>query len=59
MSVHVLLNLLGVQWLSGRCLTRGRGVGGLKVSKGAKIRNGYNQVAHLAQDTKGRVTNSP
>ena len=29
-----------------------------KVSKGAKIRNRYNQVPHLAQDTNGIVTNS-
>ena len=29
-----------------------------KVSKGAKIRNRYNQVPHLAQDTSGKVTNS-
>ena len=29
-----------------------------KVSKGAKIRNRYNQVPHLTQDTKGKVTNS-
>ena len=28
------------------------------VSKGAKIRNRYNQVPHLAQDTNGKVTNS-
>ena len=28
------------------------------VSKGAKIRNGYNQVPHLTQDTNGKVTNS-
>ena len=28
------------------------------VSKGAKIRNRYNQVPHLTQDTKGKVTNS-
>ena len=28
-----------------------------KVSKGAKIRNRYNQVAHLNQDTNGKVTN--
>ena len=28
------------------------------VSKGAKIRNQYNQVPHLAQDTNGKVTNS-
>ena len=30
----------------------------LKVSKGAKIRNPYNQVPHLTQETKGKVTNS-
>ena len=30
----------------------------LKVSKGAKIRNRYNQVTHLTQDTNGKVTNS-
>ena len=29
-----------------------------KVSKGAKIRNRYNQVPHLTQDTHGKVTNS-
>ena len=29
-----------------------------KVSKGAKIRNGYNQVPHLTQDTNWKVTNS-
>ena len=29
-----------------------------KVSKGAKIRNRYNQVLHLNQDTDGKVTNS-
>ena len=30
----------------------------IKVSKGAKIRNWYNQVLHLTQDTNGKVTNS-
>ena len=30
----------------------------IKVSKGVKIRNRYNQVAHLTQDTNGKVTNS-
>ena len=30
----------------------------LKVSKGAKIMNRYNQVPHLTQDTNGKVTNS-
>ena len=29
-----------------------------RVSKGAKIRNRYNQVPHLTQDTNGKVTNS-
>ena len=29
-----------------------------KLSKGAKIRNRYNQVPHLTQDTNGKVTNS-
>ena len=28
-----------------------------KVSKSAKIRNRYNQVPHLIQDTNGKVTN--
>ena len=30
----------------------------MKVSNGAKIRNLYNQVPHLTQDTNGKVTNS-
>ena len=30
----------------------------IKVSKGAKIRNRYNQVQYLTQDTNGKVTNS-
>ena len=30
----------------------------LKVCKGAKIRNQYNQAPHLTQDTNGKVTNS-
>ena len=30
----------------------------IKVSQGAKIRNRYNQVPHLIQDTNGKVTNS-
>ena len=29
-----------------------------KVSKGAKIRNRYNQEPHLTKDTNGKVTNS-
>ena len=28
-----------------------------KVSKGAKIRNRYNQIPHLTQDTNGKVIN--
>ena len=30
----------------------------IEVSKVAKIRNRYNQVPHLTQDTNGKVTNS-
>ena len=30
----------------------------IKVSKGAEIRNRYNQVPHLTQDTNGKVTDS-
>ena len=30
----------------------------IKLSKGAKIRNRYNQVPHLTRDTNGKVTNS-
>ena len=30
----------------------------IKVSKGAKIRNRYNQAPQLTQDTNGKVTNS-
>ena len=30
----------------------------IKVSKGAKIRNRYNQGPHLTQDTNGKVSNS-
>ena len=30
----------------------------IKVSKGAKIRNRYNQVPYLTQDTNGKVTKS-
>ena len=29
----------------------------VEVSKGAKIRNRYNQVPHLTKDTNGKVTN--
>ena len=31
---------------------------GIEVSKGAKIRNRYNQVPHLTQNINGQVTNS-
>ena len=31
---------------------------GIRISNGAKIRNRYNQVTHLTQDTNGKVTNS-
>ena len=38
---------------------KGEGVGTyLEKSKGAKIRNQFNQVPHLTQDTNGKVTKS-
>ena len=33
-------------------------IASVEVSKGAKIRNRYNQVPHLTQDTNGKVTNA-
>ena len=45
LSVCVILSELLVQTI-------------LKVSKGAKTRNRYNQVPQLTQDTNGKVTNS-
>ena len=30
----------------------------IQISKGSKIRNRFNQVPHLTQDTNGKVTNS-
>ena len=35
-----------------------KGFQDIKVSKGAKIRNQYNQVPYLTQDTNGKVINS-
>ena len=40
-----------------RCCSKNNNMA-VKVSKGAKIRNRYNQVPHLTQDTNGKVTNS-
>ena len=50
-------------WLRRRChlktfLIMSSGNPCIKVSMGAKIRNRYNQVPHLTQDTNGKVTNS-
>ena len=47
-NVHLFVHL---HWPQGQCFW-------FKVSKGAKIRNRYNQVSHLTKDTKGKVTNS-
>ena len=44
-------------WL-GTCDFTEKGRKYVKVSNGAKIRNRYNQVPHLTQDTNGKVTNS-
>ena len=53
---------MGVAVITGRVgqgrAGQGRAVQGHKVSKVAKIRNRYNQVPHLTQDTNGKVTNS-
>ena len=60
MSAHVLLNLSNELRKTDKMrglpsiLSRFR----IKVSKGAKIKNRYNQVPHLTQDTNGKVTNS-
>ena len=43
--MHILLVLIWVQSV-------------IKVREGAKIRNRYNQVLHLTNDTNGKVTNS-
>ena len=51
-NIHFLCS-----WLSGFSVQQLLG-GQFKVSKGAKIRNRYNQEPHLTQDTKGKVTNS-
>ena len=67
---NICINIkMGAQWLSGRELdSRPRAAGTSltdvtalwslsEVSKGAKIRNRYNQVPHMTQDTNGKVTN--
>ena len=41
-----------------RMLSKGNKCLLTKVSKGAKIRDRYNQVPHLTQDTNGKETNS-
>ena len=40
------------------CISPDKLLSFVKVSKGAKIKNRYNQVPHLTQDTNGKVTNS-
>ena len=57
---NVLLDVKYVVFFFFFFLGGGGGGGGLvrKVSKGANIRNRYNQVPHLTQDTNGKVINS-
>ena len=55
---HLQTLIEGAQWLSGRVLDSRPKDRGFKVSKGAKIRNQYNQVPHLTQNTNWKVTNS-
>ena len=65
-SADTLCAMLGVQKVSAALHTRrlrwyghvARSSRCIKVSNGAKIRNRYNQVPHLTQDTNGKVTNS-
>ena len=45
-------------WVTRLCITNFVTRKHIKVSKGAKIRNRYNQVPYLTQDTNGKVTNS-
>ena len=58
-----LIKLRNIQqwYLLQICILIVTGVGQLnciRVKKGAKIRNRYNQVPHLTQNTNGKVTNS-
>ena len=50
----VFIHQVTIKFRFRKSLTKER----FKVSKGAKIRNRYNQVPHLTKDTKGKVTNS-
>ena len=54
---HVLFKVYGDYFFFGAIITR-VDPKVIKVSKGAKIRNRYNQVSHLTQDTNWKVTNS-
>ena len=45
----LLLNVHKIKGVNLQCV---------KASKGAKMRNRYNQVPHLTQETNGKVTNS-
>ena len=51
-NIHFLCS-----WSSGFSVQHMLG-GEFKVSKGAKIRDWYNEVPHMTQDTKGKVTKS-
>ena len=51
-----VIKAYGRKLISPRLLKEGASVL-FKVSKGAKIRNRYNQVPYLTQDTNGKVTN--
>ena len=62
-NISVKLFKIWKIWLRRRChlktfLIMSSGNPCIKVSMGAKIRNRYNQVPHLTQDTNGKVTNS-
>ena len=53
--IHVKVTSSATLMYGSKCL---KPSSGSKVSKGAKIRNRYNQVPHLTQDTNGKMSNS-
>ena len=54
----VTTELPSMEFINDECRVMEWVTAGFKVKKGAKIRNRYNQVPHLTQDTNEKVTNS-
>ena len=57
-QLPIIEKLINIYFFFKDILFVGSSVFFFKVSKDAKIRNRYNQVPHLTQDTNGKVTNS-